>query len=342
MKKVYVFCLMLCLMFACSCGTVNGLEKNVSARESVAETIREPLEEIFADTSAEATQNIPDTQEETDLISPETEDETIAETMAETAEETRANPMPPLGYTAPEGWYAPEFETRTVEGGNYTLSYDVMGLKVTAVKRALKVSQTGYYRQREVDMIAFFQSEHGIEASGEVDLATWLELGLDENDWHTLGTYVTPVAIKREDTREKITQAFIDCAKSYIDVKTPFIVGASGKPGQGVDCSGLVLQCMYAIGIYPDGLDPVQHSTIEEYNSRLMWADPKLKQIDRGDILPGDLVFYTRPGSSSVCHVAICVNDEECIEALTQYVEVLPIDKDGYGYAIKGFKRIIA
>lgn len=342
MKKVYVFCLMLCLVFACSCGAEKSNDRPVSTEENTVETQFEFLGETTEDTECETDKKELDNQDVTALPSPETEgesaEETVAETLAETAEET----LTPLGYTAPEGWYAPEFETRTVEGGDYILSYDVMGLKVTSVQRALNISQTGYYRQREVDMIAFFQCEHGIEASGEVDLATWLELGLDEKDWYTLGTYVTPVSVKREDTRDRITQAFIDCAKGYIDVKTPFIVGASGKPGQGVDCSGLVLQCMYSIGIYPDGLNPVQHSTEEEYNSRLMWADPKLKQIDRGDILPGDLVFYTRPGSSSVCHVAVCVNDEECIEALNQYVEVLPIDKDDYGYAIKGFKRIIA
>ena len=260
----------------------------------------------------------------------------------ETEKEPEA--LVPLGYTAPDGWYSPIFETQSVKGGDYELEYDVMGLKVYYVQKALGMNERikGYYRDTTIDKVSFFQSKNDIEATGKVNLETWLALGLNEHDWHNLGTYVTPVKVKRESDANYMRQVMVDTAKLYIDTETPYVVGAAGKPGEGVDCSGLVLQCMYACGIYPDGLNPVQHSIEEEYNSRLMWADPKLKEIDRGDIKPGDLVFYCRPATGVVCHVAVYMGDGDCIEALSKIVEILPVDKDDYGYAIKGFKTIFA
>lgn len=274
-------------------------------------------------------------------ITPESEstpEETLPESEAETIPETEE----PLGYISPEGWYTPVFESIPVEGGGYNLYSEVMGLKVVKVQAALGIAHTGYYRQATVDTVAWYQSVNGLEPTGVVDLATWLKLGFSEEEWNTLGSYVTPVAVKRGDKRDVYIEKFIETARSYITTPTPFIVGASGKPGQGVDCSGLVLQCMYAIGVYPDGLSPVQHSTIEEYNSRLMWADPKLIEVSRDELIPGDLVFYRRPWSDTVCHVAIYIGDNTCIEALYTVVEELPLDKDASGFAIMGYKRVIA
>lgn len=247
-----------------------------------------------------------------------------------------------LGYTAPEGWYTPRFTTGKVTGGDYKLEPEVMGLKVYYVQQRLEMwpSRWGYYRNETIDNVMWFQEENEIMPTGDVDLETWLAMGFDEKSWYELGTYVTPVKIKKEYTRDEIIKVFIDTAMEYLG--TTYVVGASGKPGEGVDCSGLVLQCLYAIGIYPDGLDPVQHSTIEEYNSRLMWADPKFKEVSYNELQEGDLVFYGRPWSGRVCHVAIYIGGNECIEALNGDVEMLPLGKEDDDYTIVGYKRVIA
>lgn len=248
----------------------------------------------------------------------------------------------PLGYVAPDGWYAPRFTTGKVINGGYDLTYDVMGLKVYEVEKYFGMSPStwGYYRGEVISNVMWFQEENELTPNGDVDLKTWLALGFSEESWYNIGTYVTPVAIKREDDRDRIIEVFLDTANTYLG--TPFVVGASGQPGTGVDCSGFVLQCLYSIGIYPDGLDPVQHSTIEEYNSRLMWADPKFKKVEYNELLEGDLVFYRRPWSNSVCHVAIYVGGNECIEALYGDVEYLPLQKYDDNYEIMGYKRVIA
>lgn len=299
------------------------------------------------ETSFEETKKYPETIGGNGIVEEFEVEITIEQTieednLAETAIETIGETEEVLGYIAPDGWYAPRFETGTVDGGGYKLLDYVMGLKVAKVQSVLEMEVSGYFNQETVDRVAFFQWQKGLEMTGSVNLDTWLALGFSEEEWNTLGTYVAPVAIKKNYTAKEIREVFINTAKTYIDTPTPYIVGASGKPGQGVDCSGLVLQCMYAIGIYPDGLSPVQHSVEEEYNSRLMWADPKFHEIKREELIPGDLVFYRRPYTDTVCHVAVYIGNNECIEALYDVVEVLPLDKLNDGYALKGFKRIIS
>lgn len=296
---------------------------------------------IFVACASEKNDGTQKNEETTALSQPkETEAESETETITETEELPEEEK--PLGYIAPEGWYVPRFETGKVDGGDYDLVPEVMGLKVYYVQKYFEMSPTrwGYYRDETISNVMWFQEENYLVSTGEVDLATWMAMGYSEEAWNDLGSYVTPVKIKREYTRDQIIRVFVDTAREYL--ATPYVVGAAGKPGEGVDCSGLVLQCMYAIGVYPDGLDPVQHSTVEEYNSRLMWADPKLKEVSYDELSEGDLVFYRRTWSSRVCHVAIYVGENECIEALNAEVELLPLQKEDDDYIVMGYKRVIA
>ena len=249
-----------------------------------------------------------------------------------------------IGYIAPEGWYQPVYESSTMDGGDYNLDIGVMGLKVYYVQKHFNLSFNimGYYREPTRWSVYEYQTRNGLKPTGVVDLKTWLSLGFSEKDWYELGTYIAPVRIDKTSQRDSIINVFLDTATSYLG--TPYVVGASGKPGEGVDCSGLVLQCLYSIGVNPDGLDPVQHSTISEYNSRLMWADHKFKEVSRDELLPGDLIFYHRPWGNSVCHVAIYLGDNKCIEALHSVVEIADMDKEKSWdcFVITGFKRVIA
>jgi cell wall-associated NlpC family hydrolase len=73
-----------------------------------------------------------------------------------------------------------------------------------------------------------------------------------------------------------------------------------------------------------------------------MWADPKFKEVSYNELQEGDLVFYGRPWSGRVCHVAIYIGGNECIEALNGDVEMLPLGKEDDDYTIVGYKRVIA
>ena len=304
---VFLVCLLL-PFFVMGCGGTNVNTEHITVERSETEAFTEEKTTETVEITRPPEETEPSI--ETDIRIEETQPIPETEALSEPTETAQTEDLP-LGYTAPEGWYSPRYETGSVDGGGYKLRQGVMGLKVYYVEKKLGIRPYtwGYYTERLEDEVAFYQSKNLLDYTGNVDLETWLSMGFSEDEWYNLGTYVSPVSITPQSTRDEIIDVFISRAKEYL--RTPFVVGASGKPGEGVDCSGLVLQCLYTIGIYPDGLDPVQHSTVEEYNSRLMYADPKFKDVPIGELLPGDLVFYRRPWSWSVCHVAIYLGDGE-------------------------------
>ena len=182
-----------------------------------------------------------------------------------------------------------------------------------------------------------FQSSVGLEATGVCDLATWTALGFSEDSWYTMDAYVHPCRVDASYTRSQIIDAFLETAYDYLG--TTYVVGAAGAPGTGCDCSGLVLQCLYSIGIYPEDYNVVQH-TEKEYNSRLMAADPHFAEISYDELQPGDLVFYKK--YVNVCHVAIYIGNGKCIENYAGSANIYSIDKSGWGYSYAGFRRVIA
>lgn len=316
--------LLVCSVIFCGCGKADSKGNNEPNKDTAKNEETTTNQQPDKDTESE-------TEETLDTQPPETEEVVII-----------PEPEPtPLGYVAPEGWYTPVYTTGKVDGGEYNLTYGVMGLKVYMVQKRLNLlpASWGYYWSYTINSVKRFQSQNGMEVTGVVDLNTWLKMGFTESDWYEAGAYVAPVRPSREFSSEKIIDEFLKQAEEYLG--TTYVVGASGKPGEGVDCSGLVLQCLYSIGIYPDGLDPVQHSTIEEFNSRLMWADPKFKEVKQSELKKGDLVFYSAARGGTVCHIAIYMGDGKCIEALYKKVEILPLVKDNSGYYIVGCKRVI-
>ena len=80
--------------------------------------------------------------------------------------------------------------------------------------------------------------------------------------------------VNEESTRSDHIEAMIDTAYSYLG--TPYVIGASGPVGTGVDCSGLVMQGLYAAGMDISPINPVRHAQPGyEYESRNMWASSR-------------------------------------------------------------------
>lgn len=213
-----------------------------------------------------------------------------------------------------------------------------------AVQKALgmELRHYGRYTEKTKELVSRFQSNNDLDVTGIVDLQTWETMGLSYEDWLYMGAYVHPIVIEKSYTKNQIIEAFIDVGKSYIG--TEFVIGASGMPGEGVDCSGYVLQCLYAIGIYPDGIDPVQHSVENEYNCIAMYNDSKFRDIEYSELRPGDLVFYKSNAENNkypVNHVAIYIGDGKCLEAWIDSVDVYRIDKLYLGYELIGYRRVI-
>lgn len=90
----------------------------------------------------------------------------------------------------------------------------------------------------------------------------------------------------------------------------PYIWGGdgSGKCGGGFDCSGLVLECLWAFGILPNG-DMTAQGIYDILYNQLIWSTP-----GNGKEKPDDVLFFGKDGKH-ITHVAIAIGDGLMVEA---------------------------
>lgn len=216
-------------------------------------------------------------------------------------------------------------QTVTVEAsGAYKLKRGTMGLKVARVQRRLGMGHRWEIMDTAtISKVKTFQKKKGLKANGVVDLKTWKKMGYSEATWSSMGKYVSPVKVKMTSNRKQCVETMISRAKSYLGDE--YIVGAAGKPGTGVDCSGLVMQSMYSAGLNPLPVSVVRHAQPGyEYESRNLWAHKKLKHVKYSDKKRGDLIFYRGKGGTIV-HVAIYLGNGKVIESWPDKVRIWPV-----------------
>ncbi len=203
-------------------------------------------------------------------------------------------------------------------GGDYELSEGYEGLKTAKVIQTLGLGNAvgmngALYTSEVADAVAAFQAEHGLDATGIVDLTTWLAIGLSEDDWYTIGAYVSPLRIDNTSNRTACIEAMISRAYDYLGDN--YVIGASGAPGLGVDCSGLIMQALYAAGIDMSPINPVRHASPGyEYESANIWSSSKFKHVDYKERKRGDIIIYCNE-KGTVIHSAIYLGDDKVIEA---------------------------
>lgn len=89
----------------------------------------------------------------------------------------------------------------------------------------------------------------------------------------------------------------------------PYIYGGdgSGKSRGGFDCSGLVIECLWAFGILP-----TKDLTAQGIYDALM--DKSGHQVPRMYIADGDLLFFGKD-EKHITHVAIALGNDFMVEA---------------------------
>ncbi|MEG2867478.1 MAG: SH3 domain-containing protein, partial [Terrisporobacter sp.] len=225
----------------------------------------------------------------------------------------------------------------TVSGAGKNLVSGTMGLRVAKVQRKLGM---GYVWEtigpQTISKVKIFQQKNGLKATGVVDLTTWKKMGFSESEWYSIDAYVTPVKTTRKSTKKDIIEQMIRTAETYLG--TEYVVGASGVPGSGIDCSGLVIQSMYSVGIDPAPVSVTRHTQPGyEYESRNLWNLPTLKTVSTPQ--RGDLVFY-KSTSGTIIHVAIYLGNNQVIESWPEKVVKWPLIHPQRPL-IKGYKRVI-
>ncbi len=92
-------------------------------------------------------------------------------------------------------------------------------------------------------------------------------------------------------------QDIVSIAKRYLGV--PYVWG--GESASGLDCSGLVTVVFRQLGV------ELPHHAADQWRYG--------SYVSRGNLAPGDLVFFSRGGAGSIYHVAIYVGGGDIIEA---------------------------
>lgn len=121
-------------------------------------------------------------------------------------------------------------------------------------------------------------------------------------------TYVTPSRIPFNATRQQCVEAFIGRAVEYLG--TRYIEPYSTAPGGAVDCSGLVLQCLYATGMDMGWYNPYNHRWLPEqtYNSMNWYRNNTFKPVSVSNMIRGDVVYYSG-------HIAIYLGNGQIIDS---------------------------
>ena len=136
-------------------------------------------------------------------------------------------------------------------------------------------------------------------------------------------TYVTPSRISVEATREDCVEAFIQRAYEYIG--TQYIEPWSTAPGGAVDCSGFVLQCLYATGMDMGVYNPYNHrwDPNQTYNSMNWYRSNIFMPVSTSSIQRGDVIYYRG-------HIAIALGNGMMIDSWPhQGVGIHPIGARG-------------
>lgn len=220
----------------------------------------------------------------------------------------------------------------------YTVKRGYEGIKTYLIMKRLG-TYNGYnmYNTATWYAVRNFQARNHLKVTGNVDQATWTKLGLGKKLFKQIDSYTAPLGAQAWQGRKAHIEAMIRHAYKYLG--HPYLVGSSSMTRYGTDCSGLVIQSLYAGGISPVPVSAIGHAHPgNEWNSRNLWADKKLKWVPYSRRRRGDLVFYYQPGTRTIWHVAIYLGNNMVIESWPPRIMVQPISNSQRN-VIAGIKR---
>ena len=210
------------------------------------------------------------------------------------------------GYEAPAGYLQPTDHITGLGNATNTLTWGMNGTKVRIVQVRLGLWHSNKLASVDAPFVAAvknFQQRAGLPVTGVVDEATWD--AMDTGYPWTVDQYqATPLPLTA--TRSERVEAMIGYA--WNQTGSSYTWGGAGPYDQGFDCSGLVLQSLYAAGLDPQPIDVIKHALPSYRTSQELYAYPRFQHVPLAQRQRGDLIFYTTSGT--VTHVAIYLGDD--------------------------------
>ncbi|MDR0482347.1 MAG: C40 family peptidase [Cellulomonadaceae bacterium] len=199
-----------------------------------------------------------------------------------------------------------------LEGCGFNLTPGMNGLKVQMVADKFKVTQRLQSMSPLLrSKVRTFQRKHDLKATGVVNKKTWLAMGFTAKDWKEIDCYQHPVVVTPRMSRKQIIETFIATAAEYQGKR--YIWGGANLPEQGGDCSGIILQALYSVGIDPKPNTTVNHALPAWRSSRNLAALSRLKHVNLKNLKRGDVVFYAI-GGGKINHCAIYLGNGKILE----------------------------
>ena len=120
--------------------------------------------------------------------------------------------------------------------------------------------------------------------------------------------YASSSRIGMSASRNQAIEAMISRAYDYMN--TRYVWDYALRPGEGVDCAGLVMQALYATGMDLHEYNPSNHwyDPWHSHDANNMAADGRFKHVSLNERQRGDLIFWRG-------HVAIYLGNDQIIEA---------------------------
>ena len=210
------------------------------------------------------------------------------------------------GYEAPAGYLQPTDHITGLGDATNTLTWGMNGTKVRIAQVRLGLWHSNKLASVDAPFVAAvknFQQRAGLPVTGVVDKATWD--AMDTGYPWTVDQYqATPLPLTA--TRSERVEAMIGYA--WNQTGSSYTWGGAGPYDQGFDCSGLVLQSLYAAGLDPQPIDVIKHAWPSYRTSQELYAYPRFQHVPLAQRQRGDLIFYTTNGT--VTHVAIYLGDD--------------------------------
>lgn len=250
------------------------------------------------------------------------------------------------GWNPPENLHGPVRRITPLTGG-VTIRRGWNGTRVRIIQKKLGVHRTGTRQTYDLgteNAVRAFQRRNGLTVDGVVGPQTWRRLAPEYP--FTMDAWQAPIAVSASATREQRIEALVRFCEAQRG--TPYTWGGAGYSNAsvaGFDCSGLVLQGMYAAGLDPQPINVLKHAEPTYRTSQQLYADKRLASFPVSQRKRGDLIFFSRTQNGPVTHVALYVGGGRMMESWGATAGHHPYSSrphNGYYYTKPTLKRPFA